>query len=93
MKTKKVIKFSASWCQPCKVYAKTFEKVSQMDEFSGIKFESHDVEESEEIEDMAAKLQIRGVPSTVLFDEDGNVLSRISGNVPAQVLADAIRNI
>ena len=93
MKTKKVIKFSASWCQPCKVYAKTFEKVSQMDEFSGIKFESHDVEESEEIEDMAAKLQIRGVPSTVLFDEDGNVLSRISGNIPAQVLADAIRNI
>jgi thioredoxin 1 len=93
MKTKKVIKFSASWCQPCKVYAKTFEKVSQMDEFSGIKFESHDVEESEEIEDMAAKLQIRGVPSTVLFDEDGNVLSRISGNVPAQVLADTIRNM
>ena len=93
MKTKKVIKFSASWCQPCKVYAKTFEKVSQMDEFSGIKFESHDVEESEEIEDMAAKLQIRGVPSTVLFDEDGNVLSRISGNIPAQVLVDAIRNI
>jgi thioredoxin 1 len=93
MKTKKVIKFSASWCQPCKVYAKTFEKVSQMDEFSGIKFESHDVEESEEIEDMAAKLQIRGVPSTVLFDEDGNVLSRISGNIPAQVLVDAIRDI
>ena len=93
MKTKKVIKFSASWCQPCKVYAKTFEKVSQMDEFSGIKFESHDVEESEELEDMAAKLQIRGVPSTVLFDEDGNVLSRISGNVPAQVLADTIRNM
>lgn len=93
MKTKKVIKFSASWCQPCKVYAKTFEKVSQMDEFSEIKFESHDVEESEEIEDMAAKLQIRGVPSTVLFDEDGNVLSRISGNIPAQVLVDAIRDI
>ena len=75
------------------MYAKTFEKVSQMDEFSGIKFESHDVEESEEIEDMAAKLQIRGVPSTVLFDEDGNVLSRISGNIPAQVLVDAIRDI
>ena len=26
---KKVIKFYADWCGPCKVYAKTFDKVSE----------------------------------------------------------------
>ena len=92
MKTKKVLEFSASWCQPCKVFAKTFEEISKMDEFSDIEFESHDIEESEEIENMVANFGVRSVPTTILLDDEGNVLKRLSGNIPALTLADEIKN-
>ena len=54
----KVLKFSASWCGPCRAYKPTFEKVSKMDEFGDIEFEELDVDENE---DLAVKYGIRGV--------------------------------
>jgi thiol-disulfide isomerase/thioredoxin len=43
-RTKKVLKFSATWCAPCRTYASTFKKVSEMEDFKDITFEAIDIE-------------------------------------------------
>jgi len=75
---KKVLKMSASWCMPCKVYAKTFESVKNEEKYKDITFEEIDIEENE---DLAIKYGIRGVPTTVVLDENDKVLTKFSGNV------------
>lgn len=86
-----VKKFSAQWCGPCKVYAKTFERVKKMDDFKDVKFEVYDVD-SDEGENLAVKYQIRSVPTTIILDDDENVIGKIIGNVQESVLVKAIKD-
>lgn len=89
-KTKMVIKFSATWCGPCRVFASTFKNVSEMEEYSGIEFKSIDIENDEDGELMVEKYQIRSVPTTILADENGDVIYKLMGNVPLKDLIDII---
>lgn len=80
---KKVIKMSASWCAPCKVYAKAFHEVEKEEKYKGIEFEDVDVEENE---DLALKYKVRAVPTTIVLGENDVVLASFSGNVPKKDL-------
>lgn len=86
----KIIKLSASWCFPCKVYGKTFEEVSKNECYKDICFEEIDVEENEEI---AEKYGVRSLPTTVFVDENDNILSKLNGNVTKAELEDNINKI
>ena len=87
MKIKKVLKMSASWCMPCKVYAKTFDTVKNEDKYKDIEFKELDVDENE---DLVVEYGVRGVPTTVILDENDNVISKFSGNVAKSVLESNI---
>lgn len=89
---KKVIKFSAPWCSQCKVYALTFHKVRDLDEFKGIEFTEIDIDESDENEDLAIKYAVRSLPTTILLDEDDKEVGKIIGNVPFDALANEIKD-
>ena len=80
---KKVIKMSASWGAPCKVYAKAFHEVEKEEKYKGIEFEDVDVEENE---DLALKYKVRAVPTTIVLGENDVVLASFSGNVPKKDL-------
>ena len=67
---KKVIRFTASWCQPCKVLAKTLEDVQ-----TNIPIEIVDIDKDS---NTAIEFGIRSVPTLVMV-EDGNVLKRVVG--------------
>ena len=67
---KKVIRFTASWCQPCKSLAKTLEDVQ-----TNLPIEVVDIDANS---DVAIEFGIRGVPTLVMI-EDGNVLKRLVG--------------
>jgi thioredoxin 1 len=67
---KKVIRFTASWCQPCKMLAKTLEDVQ-----TNLPIEVVDIDEQS---DVAIEYGIRGVPTLVMVDEN-NVLKRSVG--------------
>ncbi len=72
----KVIKFSASWCGPCRMLAPIFDQVRS--EISGVSFTDVDVDASK---DLASQYSISSVP-TVIIEKDGVVVNRFSGIKP-----------
>jgi len=86
----KVIKFSGSWCGPCRAYKPTFDKVSKMDEFDDIEFQELDVDENE---DLAVEYGIRGVPATIFINNKGEMIDRLAGLQTEDALVSKIREV
>jgi thioredoxin 1 len=76
---KKVIRYTAAWCGPCKVYASTFEQVRAS---SPLHFETIDVDSGHP---SIMENGIRNVPTTVVIEADGTVRKQ-SGNMSASAL-------
>lgn len=89
-KIKEVIKFSASWCGPCKAYGPIFEKVSKNDELKDIKFTEMDVE-SDEATPLVEKYGIKGVPATMIVDENREPIKQVLGPIPETNLIELIK--
>jgi thioredoxin len=81
---KQVIRFTAAWCGPCKMYAPIFERVAS--EVSGVQFETVDVDSTDP---RIMEMGIRGVPTTVVL-ENGQVVKKQSGNMGAEQLKQLI---
>jgi thioredoxin-related protein len=52
-----------------------------MDEYKNIEFKDIDIEDDEEGETLVQKYQIRSVPTTLLLDENNEVIYKVMGNV------------
>ena len=87
---KKIIKLSAEWCVPCKAYANVFEEVSNKEENKDIKFESYDVENDDEGNELAEKYHVRNIPTSLFFDESNELIYKLSGSVNSNILQDLI---
>ena len=68
----KVLKFSASWCGPCKMLATTLEKYYKGD----VAIEDVDIDQNQEL---AIKYGVRSVPTCVLLNDEGAEVRRKSG--------------
>ena len=89
---KKIIDAKASWCGPCRVFANTFKKVSEIEKYKDIEFKSVDIEDDDEGETIIEKYNIRSVPTILLLDENDNIIYKLSGNVPIGDFIDIIDN-
>ena len=69
-KMKKVIRFTASWCQPCKALSMILNNIE-----TNVPIEVVDIDEQT---DVAIEYGIRGVPTLVMV-EDGNVIKKMVG--------------
>jgi thioredoxin 1 len=69
----KVIKFSASWCGPCKMLAPIFDQVKS--EVSEVSFMDVDVDTNK---DITSKYSVSSVP-TVIIEKNGELVNRFSG--------------
>lgn len=76
---KTVIKYGATWCGPCKMYAPTFDRVAS--EFQGAQFQSVDVDSGDP---RILEHGVRNVPTTVVI-ENGQVRKQ-TGNMSAEQL-------
>lgn len=59
---RKVLRFTASWCQPCKMLGRTLEDIS-----TDYPIEVIDIDESQ---DLAIQYGVRGVPTLVMLQND-----------------------
>ena len=78
---KRVLRFSASWCGPCKMLAKTLEEIE-----TNIPIEVIDIDVLPEI---ATEYGIRSVPTLVMV-EDNIEVKRMSGSQPENVMREWI---
>ena len=86
MAAKKVIKFYATWCGPCKIYSKTWDTVVPSYE-DQIDFINIDIDKDQT--GFAAKYKIMSVPTTVLIREDGSELKK-EGTLTTDELTELI---
>jgi thioredoxin 1 len=75
----KILKFSATWCQPCKMLTKQLEG-----EDFGVPLQEVDIDANESL---AKEFGIRGVPTLVLV-RDGQEVKRLSGVNTATVIRE-----
>lgn len=69
--SKKILKFYAEWCGPCKMLTKTLEGRDL-----GVPLEEIDIDVNSEL---TVKYGIRGVPTMVYVNDSGEEISRIVG--------------
>jgi len=80
--TMRLLKFSASWCGPCKMLSNT---LSQLE--IPVPIEEVDVDTNTQL---AMKYGIRGVPTMVLVTATDEELSRVVGNKSKTEITDWI---
>jgi thioredoxin 1 len=78
----KIIRFTASWCGPCKMLSKTLENLE-----TNIPIDVVDIDVYPEV---ALEYGIRGVPTLVLLDEHNQTLRKLVGNKPLNELKEWI---
>jgi len=83
---KKIIKFYATWCGPCKIYGKTWDKVTPT--YSD-QVEIINVDIDKDTTGLAAKYKIASVPTTVLIREDGSEIKK-TGRLSTEELTELI---
>jgi len=82
-----LIDFWADWCGPCKMFAPTYEKVSE--EYENIVFAKVDTEAHQEL---AAQFQIRSIPTLVVFKDQIGIFAQ-PGALPEEGLRDLIGQV
>lgn len=80
----KIIRFTASWCGPCKMLAPIFGELQN--EVSGVSFETVDVDTNK---DRATQYSVSSVP-TVVIEKNGQVVNRFSGVKPKNAIISLI---
>lgn len=83
----KVLKFSADWCQPCRMVTPVFEQLKQ--EFSNVEFQNIDID-SEEGQKLATKYSVRNIPLVVIESEAKTI--RFAGVKPKGEYEQAIKD-
>jgi thiol-disulfide isomerase/thioredoxin len=81
-----VKRFTAPWCQPCKVLAPQFKKFEA--EFTDLQFDTIDVDANPEPAELYG---IRNVP-TVIVEKDNQIITRLVGLNHTQKYIDAFNS-
>lgn len=79
----KLLQFKASWCGPCKVQTKEFEK-NPID----VELEAIDIDECDK--DLQSKYNISTIPTMVLLDDNDEVLNKWFGVTKSSTINEFI---
>ena len=78
---KKLLYFSAAWCQPCKMFGPIMDEVSE----ESIPVQKVDVDAENEL---SQKYQIRNVPTVILVNKEGTEVAKFIGVKSKQQVID-----
>ena len=69
--TNKILRFTASWCEPCKALSKTIDRID-----TEVPIQVIDIDDEPEL---AQHFNIRSVPTLVKIDQDKKEVERLVG--------------
>lgn len=99
MKKNVIMKFSASWCQPCKIMKPIFEEISKEEKYKQYNFIEIDIEDENIIDhfditpnDLCEKYKIRNIPTLIITDEKLNECGKLVGSANKTRIVDFIDN-
>lgn len=79
----KAMKFGAPWCGPCKMQDKILDELIA----EGYDIEKVDIDKQEEL---AEKYEVMSIPATIIFDDEGNEITRFIGLTQKNKLIEAL---
>lgn len=86
---KRIEKFGATWCQPCKIMEKTLDRlIKAYPDIEYIKRDANNEEDMPRFEEM----HVKNIPHVFFFDEYGHQVIDIIGAVPYSQVADIIKD-
>lgn len=83
----RLLKFSASWCGPCKMMTATINSIEDKPELLK-NITEVDVDEDPEL---AMRFGIRGVPTLLVIDDSESEVKRVSGTLSRDKLLDFLK--
>jgi thiol:disulfide interchange protein DsbD len=90
-----VVDFVADWCIPCREMERTTFRDPQVREQAArfAMFMADITSESEQMDDLADRYQVRGVPTVIVFDSSGTEVQRLTGYTGPAEMAKAMREV
>lgn len=86
---KKIEKFGATWCQPCKILEKTLDKIIK--KYPDIEYVIRDTD-NEEDSNRFEEMHIKNIPHTFFFDEYGHQVIDTIGAIPFSQIENIIKD-
>ena len=83
----KILKFSATWCGPCKMMKPVVEQIEK-----DLQITIHEVDVDKEPQE-ATKYDVRSVPTFIKVDDDGREIGRVMGALPYPKLVEFIKDV
>lgn len=84
----------ATWCGPCKLLKKTTFKDPELSEYLNKKFISLEINGEEgEGKEIVQKYQLKGYPSLLFIDTNGNIVNKTLGYYDGKQLLEIVKEI
>lgn len=84
----------ATWCGPCKLLKKTTFKDPELSEYLNKKFISLEINgEEDEGKEIVQKYQLKGYPSLLFIDTNGNIVNKTLGYYDGKQLLEIVKEI
>ena len=80
----KVLKFSATWCAPCRALGETLSKVED------VTIENVDIDDNE---DLCEKYNIRSVPTLIFLNNENKEVGRSVGNISLDAFYNKLKEL
>lgn len=84
---KMILKFSATWCGPCRALAKTIEEIEKENLLPDYTIFAIDVDSNTEL---SKQFTIRSVPTMIVLDDKDTIRQVINGAMPKNRIVEMI---